>query len=49
MDGAETISARLIAQAGKANRGTAQGQPRPLRRHISPRFTFPRVTVRLTV
>ncbi len=30
MDGAETISARLIAQAGKANRGMAQGQPRPL-------------------
>ena len=40
MDGAEAVSARLIAQAGKANRGTDQGQPRLLRRHICPRLTF---------
>ncbi len=49
MAGAETISARLMAQAGKANRGMDQGQPRLLPRHICPRLRFSRVALRLTV
>jgi hypothetical protein len=40
MEGAEAISARLMAQAWKLNSGTDEGQPRLPPRHICPALTF---------